>query len=391
MVVGFYSPIWALPIIGILFAVASTPLFRWADAQASHAPREVTVDGLRGFLAISVFLHHAAVYQRFAGSGVWEAPPSAFYAAAGPVGVAIFFAITAYLFWGRVLNGGMDWLSFYIGRVFRIGPLYLVATVIVLAITLVVTGSLKLLPTIQWLALGALGAPAMNDYEPKRILAGVTWTLMWEWRFYVVLLPLAFFRRLHWLVGGLGLAGSLAFLALHPSATVTPAALGGFFSVGMLCASAKHSGLAIPLPRWALSMVAVGALLAALFLAPSSYSVAAVLLTGVAFLAVEAGGDIFGLLTRRASIRLGNLSYGIYLLHGLVLFAGFSLPWTGDFALRSPAHYWATMTVAGLAVAGLALVLHRPVELFGIAAGRRVAASARLMAAPASKVAIPAE
>jgi peptidoglycan/LPS O-acetylase OafA/YrhL len=385
MLFGFYSPVWALLVVATMFAAAATPLFRWADAKASTTPREVPVDGIRGFLAISVFLHHAAIYQRYAGGGVWAEPPATFYASAGPVGVAIFFAITAYLFWGRVLSGRMDWLGFYIGRVFRIGPLYLVAIAAVLAITLAVTGSLEILPTIQWLGLGALGAPAMNDYEPKRILAGVTWTLLWEWRFYVVLFPLAFFRRLHWLVGGLGLAGSLVLLTLHPSPSVSIPALGGFFSVGMLCASAKHSGFVLPLPRWALSIAALGALLTALFLIPSNYSVAGVLLAGVAFFAVEGGGDVFGLLTQRASIRLGNLSYGIYLLHGLVLFAVFSAPGAGAFALSSPAHYWVTMTFAGLAVATLALALHRPVELAGIEAGRKVASWARTVLAPRPK------
>ncbi len=96
---GFYS-VW--PFFGclaVLLALARLPVFTAVDTPPSpHFNRVATLDGLRGFLALAVFFHHAAIYHRFLLDGVWALPPSRFYALLGPVGVSVFFMITGYLF-----------------------------------------------------------------------------------------------------------------------------------------------------------------------------------------------------------------------------------------------------------------------------------------------------
>src|SRR5262249_50126300 len=63
--------------------------------------------GLRGLLAFGVFFHHARFTYQYYSNGWWEAPEGGIYLVLGPVSVALFFSLTAFLFWGKALaNGG---------------------------------------------------------------------------------------------------------------------------------------------------------------------------------------------------------------------------------------------------------------------------------------------
>ena len=64
------------------------------------------LDGLRGFLVIGVFLHHAAHWYMNIITGTWHGAPSQFYSNLGPACVALFFMITAFLFYGKILRNG---------------------------------------------------------------------------------------------------------------------------------------------------------------------------------------------------------------------------------------------------------------------------------------------
>jgi hypothetical protein len=127
---GIYSILPSFGCLGVLLLIVATPLFSRADAPPSPASHRIrSIDGLRGFLALAVFFHHAAIYNLFLLDGHWDLTPSRFYNFLGPIGVSMFFMITGYLFWARVIREGAKpaWVSLYIGRIFRIGPLYLVA------------------------------------------------------------------------------------------------------------------------------------------------------------------------------------------------------------------------------------------------------------------------
>jgi hypothetical protein len=223
--VGFYATWPFFGCLAVLLALARLPLFTAADTPPSPRPdRVATLDGLRGFLALAVFFHHAAIYHRFLRDGAWVLPPSRFYALLGPVGVSVFFMITGYLFWSQMIGslGRPAWLRLYVGRAFRIGPLYLVAVASMLAFVLAGTGArLNVSPSQLageigcWLALGFVVGPDVNGYPAtSSVLAGVTWTLGYEWIFYLSL-PVAALaargRRAHLPFALAGLAGSLAW------------------------------------------------------------------------------------------------------------------------------------------------------------------------------------
>jgi len=84
--------------------------------------RYPTVDGLRGYLAFFVFLHHTVITYFYIATGEWRVPPSNLFTQLGQASVSLFFMITAFLFYGKVLdnkNGSIDWLKFFVGRLMR--------------------------------------------------------------------------------------------------------------------------------------------------------------------------------------------------------------------------------------------------------------------------------
>ena len=382
-----YAPIGYLAVSMILLAIAASPAFRAADASwHTQTNRTSTIDGLRGFLALAVFFHHATIYHRYLTDGVWQTPPSAFYTQLGQSAVILFFMITGYLFWGKAIDaqGSLDWRTLYIGRIFRIGPMYYLVTTAMLAVVVGTTGFRMQEPAsalahefARLSLLGYYGPGSINGYPNAwAILAGVTWTLHYEWLFYLLVLPISaiFFgkRRVHLPYTATGFIVAIAMLFHHPSVNAT--AYAAFFT-GMLCSSLRTTGFAID-PRQPANPIGSGICLLVLGILinmPSAYSPIPVLLLAALFLLISSGCTIFGILNWRSSKRLGEISYGIYLLHGLVLYASLRPHLVRGFALRSAATYWGVVLVAATALIVAALTAHVAVEKPGIRIGRRIA------------------
>ena len=110
-------------------------LSRQYEPSAS-ADRFLSIDGLRGYLALFVFLHHSCVWYFYVRSGRWETPPSQLYVHFGQSSVALFFMITGFLFYSKLINAhrhrSFDWERLYIARVLRLTPLYLFAVALML-------------------------------------------------------------------------------------------------------------------------------------------------------------------------------------------------------------------------------------------------------------------
>jgi peptidoglycan/LPS O-acetylase OafA/YrhL len=100
----------------------------------------LTLEGLRGILALCVFAHHSFYFYHLSHQGKWQDPDSRFWMQLGQPAVQLFFMLTGYLFWRKVLEdgGNLNWSNYAIRRVFRLMPLYLfsVAVVVVSALGL---------------------------------------------------------------------------------------------------------------------------------------------------------------------------------------------------------------------------------------------------------------
>jgi peptidoglycan/LPS O-acetylase OafA/YrhL len=397
---GFYSSLPCLVTTALLLGLASTPLLRSADAPPTDlAVRVGTIDGLRGLLALAVFFHHAAIWHQYIIIGEWRPPPSRFYANLGPAGVSMFFMITGYLFWSQMLKtrGRPNFLKLYVGRLFRIVPLYLVLALIVLvSVGFATHWRLNESPfsvsneVARWLAGGVLDVPDVNAYHASLISASVTWSLSYEWMFYASLIVTAFFARNPLAGFLLPLVGLITVILLfYCGYRLFEAKIALLFSVGMIAAAVREplaSAALNRIPQWALSAVAIGAAALAVMGFDGMYGVAPELLLGVGFLLIVSGATLFGLLLTRPARRLGDISYGIYLLQGPVLLLAFSFPALRVASAASPAVHWSLAAIAAAALTAFATLTHSLVERPGIQAGRW--ASARINSALRGRVAV---
>jgi peptidoglycan/LPS O-acetylase OafA/YrhL len=224
----------------------------------------------------------------------------------------------------------------------------------------------------QWLALGALPLTPVNGYADARlVLAWVTWTLHYEWLFYASLLALAVVarRNLHLPFAAGALLLSLVYLTAHPG--VAAASLCLFLS-GMVCGSLIHEGIVVKTSD-AVTSTMVGLLIGFVFAAfASAYAVGPILLLAGAFYFIACGSTLFGLLTSRPARRLGNVSYGIYLLQGLSFAVVFMFDPARDAELRSPSGHWLIVFACAVLLVAAATVSHVLIERPGIALGRRL-------------------
>jgi peptidoglycan/LPS O-acetylase OafA/YrhL len=385
----FYS-IWPFFVcVAMLMLIAATPLFLAADTPPSSSPnRLLMMDGLRGFLALSVLFDHAAVYHRFLLAGEWEVESSNFYNLLGPVGVSMFFMITGYLFWSRLLKerGRSAWLSLYIGRVFRIGPLYLAAVILMIAIVFFQAGFALhesarhvIVEVVRWLALGIFRPVDVNGYlSTDKWLASATWSIRWEWFFYLSLPLLGFAarsRRLGLAFVAVSLAVCMGFRAIGIADGGRPKSiLIALFLSGMLCASLQDRGWRLPLSNQ-MGSLAVIALLIATFQFPEPFAAGPALLLGAVFYLITSGCTVWGLLVSRPARRLGDISYGIYLLQGYALAALYRPPFLRRLALSSPIYHWGLALLSGILLIAIATVAHVAIERPGIQLGKRISSA----------------
>ncbi|MEB0044866.1 MULTISPECIES: acyltransferase [unclassified Pseudomonas] len=327
------NPLIAL-VAYLLAIVTAALLLRAVPKIARHLKhsgesRYASIDGLRGYLAFGVFVHHSIITWIFLRTGVIDFPPSNFYAQLGQGSVALFFMITGFLFWSRLLTQRRDhdWLAFAVSRLFRLYPLYLPLMLIVfLSVFQLQNWELKepgLRIIGQFLGWLTFERPDVNLYPRTGLLiSNVTWTLIYEVFFYLAL-PLAacvFIYRRHWLQVVLCLIGIYALYQLMG----WDHSLKKHFLASFLGGIAAAYWVRRPLlvawgqTKWA-GVIALLALVIAFTAFNRAFDLIPLLLLSGFFVIVASGNNLFGAL-KPPSIRwLGEISYSTYLLHGFLL------------------------------------------------------------------------
>jgi peptidoglycan/LPS O-acetylase OafA/YrhL len=275
---------------------------------------------MRFFLASFVVFHHLDCAYTYITTGKWT-PTSEWLVYMGKYGVALFFMTTAFLFWGKVRNSQtIDWVELYKKRFFRIVPLALFCSTIALIMLFSFTESKPLtIETISnslaWFDGGLWNSkPAVTTFDKSWMaLAGVTWTLRWEWIFYFTL-PL-FFIFNKW---SIELAIVLFGFSVYFLPDITrDAYLWSYFFAGMLCRELKDK---IQLTKSQANILLVVTITLAFLAQPEIFRSPEKFFLITIFFSIVSGADLFGLLTTTASKRLGAISYSLYLTQGLILF-----------------------------------------------------------------------
>lgn len=384
--VSFTTIMFLVPFMWIASAVALALLASSVLAYAvvrvgwisipSAARRVGCIDGLRGYLAITVFFHHCIIWLYVLRGKDWNMPHGNVHTNAGQASVAVFFMITGVLFYPKILRRLSDgeWIGHFISRICRLTPLMWFATAAVVAIVLYQNeGQIVSPPTaivtclFQWLTFWK--APNLFGHaHTDRIVAGVTWSLLYEWDFYLLLPGLS---RLMNLVGK-RIRPIFVLLAVfaYSEWLVYRHYVGPryyvLFVVGMLVAEA------VKFPRFAAflrspyaAIIGLAAATAEFVFCPTAFAVLPPVLLGIFLAPVVAGNSYFRILSLPSSVVLGEISYGIYLLHGILLYIAFN-------SMTYAPGLFVIPLMAPIIVA-VTLITHRWIEVPAIEFGRRLA------------------
>lgn len=315
-------------------------LARWRSASLTVAVPDVAdraapLDGLRGILALSVLIHHAAIHQQYWQNGEWVHPKSLTLTWLGPAPVAMFFMLTGFLFWGKALRGRRpEPIPLLLGRIRRIVPMYLAAGGVTFIIARALGGgSPPPGDTLDSLLLVISGGffeyPFQIHGVPTTpINAGVTWTLRYEWYFYLALPGLVHWATRKGTHGLLLLAIAIAMIWPQPGVHCLN------FALGMSAASWRESTH----PFWShwtgwrggiLCFIGWGLLNAGSGVQSAGSSLA----LAIPFTLIARGQSFGGLLVSPGARLLGQISYSIYLSHGIVLYLLFHLAHSWGWAI----------------------------------------------------------
>jgi len=314
----------------------------------SRSQRFIALDGLRGYLALGVYLHHAVMYWYLFQTGEFSRPPEDIIQNLGKVSVAIFFLITGFLFTNKLLTtkDKIDWIKLYKGRIERLLPLYVFVLIIIASVVLIrtnaqlqVTDVRLVKDVLKWLL---FHGGTVNGYaDTGMIIAGVDWSLKYEWLFYFSLPFVSLLIRsksllLYAIITSLCIYGTLnsTYLFTFDSKFFLLFLLGGVVAKTYNKNQCRHRG-----PDWLHNCIFSLTLIAVM-----NYSKALdlwhCLMIGLIFYYFIAGQTLAGLLRHPASCILGEVSYSIYLLHGLILYLLFFHQPQTELFLDYPAVYF---------------------------------------------------
>ncbi len=234
----------------------------------------------------------------------------------------------------------------------RIFPLHIFAVGLLCLIVAVKTGfELRdpieriLISVGNWILLSAPAASNINQLQGTwQIIAGVTWSLPYEACFYLLLpwLAIATGKNAHPLV----YFCSAVLLVLLAISGALKAHMFMAFLPGMITAWASRKK---KIQAW-MAKPAAGIFSAASLIAAYGWidvQEPRLLLLGIGFLPIACGCSLGGVLVLRAFRKLGELSYGIYLMHGMVLFTLLDLFVGREAASQlSEFSYWALVSGA---------------------------------------------
>lgn len=325
------SPYFAITILAI--ACFSGVVLRGIEKNKIDTNRYEAIDGLRGFLAIFVFIHHSAIWFDYLHSGTWRTPDSHLYTHLGQTSVSLFFMISAFLFVSKLINHNslsFDWKGFFKSRFYRIAPLYYFSLLVIIGLAMSQTSwkistsdSDLFYSVMHWLFFTITGQPDINGFENTFIInAGVAWSLTYEWLLYFGL-PSVSLLMLKKRPSVVYLLCSLSFILVmakfgHIRLEHLLSFVGGSIAPFIL----KYKTNSI---NWNTPLISVFMLLCLFGIGffESTTNILCKLLITVFFTLVALGNNMFGILKNKTLKLLGDISYSTYLLHGLILFISF--------------------------------------------------------------------
>ena len=299
-----------------------------------------SISGLRALLAsIVAFSHFAHYVYSLDHEWIFDKDYFAwlsqgnFFANSGKFGVALFFMISAFLFYRWLDNDKLTTAELthklLKSRIRRIVPMFWFSALLIVIIGWfsgdVVADGGMLVDAVRWFLF--IGNYHIGSIPTANINAGVEWTLRLEWLLYlsiplIYLLNRATSNRFKMLLIMGSIGGILVVavaLRLWGSAYTDPRPVLGF-ATGYLAWHYRDRFMALRTSGLAAVVAITLAVIALFFTSSTFYYLIFLCLLAVVFFIISSGNSLFGLLESKTLMSVGEVSYSLYLIHGIVLY-----------------------------------------------------------------------
>lgn len=331
------------------------------------------IDGLRGYLAFFVFLHHSYIWSHYLKTNKWEEPESNLFNQFGQTSVTLFFIITAFLFINKLIdkkNIDFDWKKYITARVFRMFPMYFFSVCLVLFIVAIESNFQLKEPLIDvvknslsWIIFALNGSININSLENTfQINSGVSWSLPYEWMFYFLLPILVILLKVkvnYKVVVSFTVVFLIILYINQSSLKKFIPFLGGIFSALLIkninCSNLKETKF---------TFIGLILVFISIFYFNSGRAVIPIIISTFLFIMIASGNSFFGILSTDFSRKFGQTTYSIYLIHGIVLFIIFRYILGYEEASKlSELGYWGIIAVSVFPVIFLSQITYKLIEL----------------------------
>lgn len=329
-------PSRSIPMIFILiglFLLLAGAMIRWTSVGRSMSvtnPKHSfgTLEGLRGLLAVFVFVCHIPQFCHARQPDGTDFPYTPIYHNLGTSAVFYFFMMTGFLFWLQIIRNpqAIKVVKFMKARFFRLFPVYFISATATVATALYFSWPIKVsVPELAgqiapWYAFRIFGLPNINGLHAETI-NGPYWSLRYEWAYYALIPLFALIGRRWW--GRVLIIAVMTGLTLGFGTEKVPGKILGFVG-GMLVAEIvcrplwqgfrnRHLG-------WAVILGTVSVLALAEFSYASPMHKAQILYLSPLFFLCAVDNEAFDFLKSKPTRFLGAISYDMYVFHNIVLY-----------------------------------------------------------------------
>lgn len=330
------------------------------------------IDCIRGYLAFFVFLHHSYIWSVFLKTNEWKEPTSNLFNQFGQTSVALFFMITAFLFINKLIlakNNSINWKKYIKSRFFRLFPAYFFSIIIVFIIVAVLSNFKtndsilsNFKNTLGWLFFTIGGPNDINNVANTYLIdAGVTWSLPYECLFYLILPLIALLFKINVSKKNIVIY-TITFIVI---AVLNHATLKQFVPfLGGIIAALLIAKKSISLKGVKYSLVLLFLVFILIYFFNSGKDIVPLLISSLVFIIIASGNSMFGILTNAFSRLLGQVTYSLYLLHGIVLFIVFKFVIGFNEASQfSDNKYWAIIACCIFPIILISQISYKYIEL----------------------------
>lgn len=306
--------------LGAILLARLSPKLRAGIAAQTQI--EGPLSGLRGILAIIVFVHHQEFARTWMNSGGWSCG-NRFWVFLGHGAVFLFLMISGYVFWlkAEALEGRISWRKLMASRVRRLAPAYYFSLILVLiqAMPKLIAAPLSISSEflLRALTIGALWWSRIPGLDTVTLNGHVHFILFYQWCFYGIVPILASCC--------VGRRFPLVFLTITTLAVLAQRCFGASiwwlsFLPGILIAHIQLSErMHRILSGWRGAVFALGWAGMVLGCGGIKWMQFELLAVVPLLLVVAAGNNLGGILEWEPVRVIARMSYSFYLLHAIVL------------------------------------------------------------------------